>query len=120
MKTTLHLTKAKAFGFTLLEVMIVAGLIGALAAIAATAVIRARNRAASTTCISNLEQIARAKAIWAFENKAAATTIVTLTDVSGPNNYLKMEPVCPMNGGYTVGAISDNPLCTVSGHVLPP
>jgi prepilin-type N-terminal cleavage/methylation domain-containing protein len=119
MKTTLHFTKTKAAGFTLIEVVVVAALIGVVATIAATAVIRARDKAATTTCISNLEQLVRAKSIWAFENKASGTMAVALSDLCGSENYLKATPTCPMNGSYTVGLISEEPTCTVTDHVIP-
>jgi prepilin-type N-terminal cleavage/methylation domain-containing protein len=54
-------------GFTLVEVMIVAALIGLLAAIAVPSFVRSRSAAHRSTCINNLKQIDSAIQQWATE-----------------------------------------------------
>lgn len=106
-------------GFTIVEVVVVAALIAVVATIAATAVIQARNKAADAICISNLQQIARAKALWGIEHKATGTETPPEDELFGPETYLKAKPVCPMNGTYTVNPLNENPSCNKPRHVIP-
>jgi hypothetical protein len=96
-----------------------AGIVGLVATIIVSAVIHARDKSATTVCISNLQQIARAKAIWAFEHRATGTETPLMEELFGTDNYLKIEPVCPMNGNYSVNSVSENPTCDKPGHELP-
>lgn len=100
-------------GFTLVEVMIVAALIGLLAAIAVPSFVRSRSAANRSTCINNLKQIDSAIQQWATEYKRPQSAPVEFSDISP---YLKGAVVCPSGGttfsdSYTLSTVGDLPLC---------
>ena len=113
-------------GFTLVELMIVVGLIGLLAAIAVPNIVRARTQAQTNACINNLRQIDDASQEWALDNRKAADATVLFADIQP---YLKGGIVCPsagsgitFAGSYTLTTVSNKPVCNVipATHVLPP
>jgi prepilin-type N-terminal cleavage/methylation domain-containing protein len=101
------------WGFTLVEVMIVAALIGLLAAMAVPSFLRSRSAAHRSTCINNLKQIDSAIQQWATEYKKPQNAPVDFSDISP---YLKGAVVCPSGGttfldSYTLSTVADLPLC---------
>ena len=105
--------------------MIVVGLVGMLAAIAAPSIVRARTVSQTNACINNLRQIDGAIQQWALENKAAANAPVTEANVTP---YLKSASVCPSAGAggtfatsYTLTTVSNSPVCQIvpATHLLP-
>jgi Tfp pilus assembly protein PilE len=54
-------------GFTLVEIMIIVGIIGMLLAIAVPSWIKTRERARRDICIENLQQLETAKTLWSLE-----------------------------------------------------
>jgi prepilin-type N-terminal cleavage/methylation domain-containing protein len=105
-------------GFTLVEVMIVAGLVGLLAALAVPNALRARNTAAKQLCISNLRQIESAKEQWATETRQSSTDTAADNDLFGRDKYIRCKPKCPEGGAYRIGANQAMPRCSVAGHTL--
>jgi prepilin-type N-terminal cleavage/methylation domain-containing protein len=100
-------------GFTLIEIMIVVGLIGLLAAIAIPNYIASRRKACESSCINNLRQIEEAMHVWAFEAKRGPATPVTFDDI---RDYLKRSVVCPSGGttfadSYTLTTVDETPTC---------
>ena len=99
--------------FTLVEIMIIVGIIGFLAVIAVPNFIRARGRSQAVTCINNLRQIGSATTQWALENKRSGTAQVLFSDI---RDYLRGEIVCPAGGtcfddSYTITNASSAPVC---------
>jgi len=105
-------------GFTLVEIMIVVAIIGLLSAVAIPNFVKARAKATSTACISNLKQIYGAKFVYAIDKKQS--DIITIDWSALVPNYIKRTPNCPGSGSYTLGIINVTPTCTLSssGHTL--
>ena len=116
----MQINTSRRSAFTLVEIMIVVAIIGLLAAIAIPNFIKAREASQKNACIANLKQIDGAKNTWALENKAVNSTVVTTANLYGPTLYIRDEPTCPANGTYTLGVVSDKPVCSFStvGHTL--
>lgn len=74
-------------GFTLLEIMIVAAVIGLLAALAIPSVVHARDTARLNTIYRNLRTLEEAKDQWAIENKMP--TGASVDNVQVLNLYLR-------------------------------
>ena len=106
--------------FTLVEIMIVVAIIGLLAAIAIPNFIKAREASQKNACIANLKQIDGAKNTWALEEKKVNSDSPTDAVLFGTTLYIREKPVCPANGTYTLGVVSDKPVCSYStvGHTL--
>lgn len=100
-------------GFTLVETLIVASLVGLLAFIAIPNYIRTRSNAAKAACISNLRQIDQAVQQWATELKRTSSSTVTFSDI---RPFLRYSVVCPAGGAsfadsYSIATVASEPLC---------
>lgn len=97
-------------------------ILGIVAAIGATNLIKSRDTAQKNTCIANLRQIDSAMQQWVLENKKGGTDTYSLTDGSLlPFIKGSRLPVCPGGGTYNAGAtVMILPTCTLStiGHSL--
>jgi hypothetical protein len=69
-----------------------------------------------SACIANLKLIDGAKATWALEHHKQPGDEPAEADIFGPDQYIRVKPECPQGGTYTVGAIGENPRCTVPEH----
>jgi prepilin-type N-terminal cleavage/methylation domain-containing protein len=114
MKKNVHITR----GFTLVEIMIVVGIIGLLVGIALPNFIKSRATSQQNACINNLRQINSAVQQWAMETGQAAGSAPPnmATDLT-PYIQLNSDsaiPACPAGGTYTINNISAVPQVTCS------
>lgn len=100
--------------FTLAEVMLVVALLGFILAIALPTFFRSREISRMRACQENLQKIDGAKEQWALEHNSSPSDEPTWTDLIGVANYMRHTPSCPASGTYTIGAVSDEPSCTLS------
>ena len=113
-------------GFTLVELMIVVGIIGMLAVIAIPNWVHARTTSQNQACINNLRQICGATQQWALDNRKGPDADVHVDDILP---YLRNAVVCPAGGAgatfgssYTLKTVADLPICRIAPavHVLTP
>lgn len=111
----------KQSGFTLLEVLIILGII----AILITLVLPNSYRAAVTTrkvvCVNNMRQIEAAVARWTVENEIDDGVSVNADQEDEIYSYLRGgKPNCPSGGNYSIAAIGSSPqvTCNIEGHLL--
>ncbi len=102
--------------FTLIEIMFVVAIIGLLAVIAIpnlrTAIETARTRA----CAMNQKNIDAAKLRWALDHQKALDETPSDTDLFGQTAYLEHKPDCPAGGAYTLNAVAQKCVCSVTKH----
>jgi len=119
-----NLNTSRAAGFTLVEIMIVVGIIGLLAAIAIPNFLRASLRSKANACINNLRQIDAAVQEWALETGAAATANVNSANIApylgrgAAGKMINVDLRCPSGGTYTITDVSTLPTCDQPNHTL--
>jgi competence protein ComGC len=108
-------------GFTLLEIMIIIGIISIIVLIAVPTWIRQREIARGYACQENLSKIDQSKELYALEGRLTNGTFVTMSDLVRPNQsgYLKYEPRCPASGSYIINPIGTDPSCSYYGSESP-
>ena len=110
----------RAQGFTLVEIMIVVGIIGLLAAIAIPNFVKARSTSQQNACINNMRQINSAVLQWSTETgQAAGSPAPNMNTDLTPYIQLNANssvPLCPANGTYTINNIGVVPqvVCSLS------
>ena len=113
-------------GFTLVEIMIVVGIISLLAVIAIPSWVRARTTSQTNACINNLRQINAATQQWALDNRKGPSEPVSPEEILP---YLKSAVVCPAGSSaatfgstYRVITVADAPICRIAPteHAMPP
>ena len=118
--------KQRIEGFTLIEIMIVVGIIGMLSVVAIPHWVRARTTSQTNVCINNLRQISGAIQQWALDNRQGSGAPVLPEEVLP---YLKAAVVCPAGGTtnsfagtYLLTVVGEPPTCRISPatHILAP
>jgi prepilin-type N-terminal cleavage/methylation domain-containing protein len=113
----LHKEIMKRNAFTLVEIMIVVLIIGILLAIAVPNFMQARTSSRTKSCVANLRQIDAAKQQAAMDLKLQNTDTPLQNQLTPV--YIKVWPVEPQGGTYTIGDMSTNPSCSFGGtHIL--
>jgi prepilin-type N-terminal cleavage/methylation domain-containing protein len=78
-------------GFTLVELMIVVGIIGLLASLAVPNIVRARDTSRLNVIYNNLRVIEYAKEQWALDNNQATSTAVS--DIGVLSGYFQWSSI---------------------------
>ena len=102
--------------FTLVEIMIVVGIIALLAAIAVPNFLRARKRAQGTRCLEDLRIISSACDQYAIENNKVTGNSVAWTDVQ---SYVKTGSVLYNSQGFDMFGNAYNGNSTFSVDSIP-
>lgn len=107
---------SKQMGFTLIEIMIVVGIIGVLAAIAIPSFKSATDKAQRQSCAINRKNIDGAKASWALENRQPPDAVPSDGDLFGDGRYIDHKPDCPARGDYSLNAVREKCTCSLAVH----
>lgn len=116
-------SKSRKRGFTLVEIMIVVGIIAIVIAITVPAWIRARSQARMKACQENLTKIDGAIQQLALELTLRPDDAVTANMIIAPERkrgILHNWPTEPSGFEYTLTTVAEGPVCTsgLPGHSL--
>lgn len=107
--------RAPTRGFTILEIMVISGILGIAVAIAVASIGRPRTRAQTAACLNNLKQIESAKQQWATENNKQQGDTPEMWELLP---YFKKSPECPAGGIYTINNCDTFAICSQIGHTM--
>ncbi len=97
--------------FTLLEILIIVVILGAVIVVAAPMWMRAREISHSWTCQEHLVRIDEAKEQWALTSRMDESRDIRWEHLLSPDGPLGEKPVCPAGGTYTLHPIGEPCQC---------
>ncbi len=104
----------KVKGFTLVELLIVVLILGALAAIAVPRITASTTTAKANACKTNIDIMNSQIEMYRADSGSYPGTLATLT--SDPNYFPEDLPVCPSSGTYTMTGTPPRVDCDIPGH----
>ena len=104
-------------GLTLIEMMIVVGIIAVLMGILLPNFVKARQTAGKRSCMSSLRAIDEAKQQFAMECSKKDGDAVVWGDIVP--HYMRAQPSCSSGGSYATEPVGTNPRCSIDEHQLP-
>lgn len=99
-------------GLTLIELLIVVLILGALAAIAIPRMSTSADTAKTKACLTNVETINTQVELYHADNDSWPTVSTLIADA----NYFPEAPTCPSSGTYEYYGSDHRVQCTVHGH----
>jgi len=100
-------------GFTLIEILVVVGVIALLASVGMVVVNKSRTTASRQICIGNLMQMNAAKQRWALDENKGPGDIPMDSELYGEELYLEEKPECPSGGSYEIKNVNEEPVCSL-------
>ena len=104
-------------GFTLIELIIVIAILGALAAIAIPRITTSTAKAKANACATNIDIMNTQIEMYYADTGSYPAALTTVT--GDPNYFPDDEPVCPSTGTstpYEMGSTTYRVSCTTTGH----
>jgi prepilin-type N-terminal cleavage/methylation domain-containing protein len=89
-------------GFTLVELLIVVLILGALAMIAVPRIVESASTAKTNACATNIDLMNSQVELWSARHDGSYPTLVAIT--GDPNYFPEGLPVCPKGGAYSLGS----------------
>jgi len=100
-------------GLTLIELLIVVIILGALAAIAIPRMSQSADTARTRACLTNVETINTQVELYSADNDGSWPDLSTFLD---DPNYFPETPECPSDGSYAYYGSNHRVTCSVHGH----
>ncbi len=104
-------------GITLVELMVVVGIIAVLLSMAIPNIINARKRASATRCLNNLKLLYESGQYYRLRESSSVSTINA--QILFDAGYLETVPSCPIGGVYATWNVNSIPTCAIGSQGTP-